>query len=172
MRFKRLDMTFSECQNQIPKQYKVNLKTKYITIHVSATKEGVDIGRKEINTWHLNKGWSGIGYHYVVRIDGTLEVGRSESKIGAHVRGFNRNNIGICIIGGLDKNYKPIDSRTYKQKETLESFLRFLKLKHPNATIQGHRDFSPDRNGNGIVEPFEWTKHCPCFNAKLEYGHI
>ena len=96
-------MTYQEAQ----RAYGNNLKTKYITLHVSATKEGVDIGRDEIDRWHKNKGWSMIGYHYVIQLDGTIEIGRPESKMGSHVRGYNKNNIGVCIIGGLGhKNIK------------------------------------------------------------------
>ena len=161
-------MTYQEAQLA----YGNNLKTKYITLHVSATKEGVDIGRDEIDRWHKNKGWSMIGYHYVIQLDGTIEIGRPESKMGSHVRGYNKNNIGVCIIGGLDSNLAPKDTRTDKQKESLECLLIRLKKKHPNATIKGHRDFSPDLNNNGIIEPFEFMKACPCFNAMEEYKHL
>jgi N-acetylmuramoyl-L-alanine amidase len=164
-------MRFEYCQNEI-NENDMNYNTKYITVHCSATKEGINITAADIDRWHKSKGWSGIGYHYVVRIDGKVEVGRPINKVGAHVYRHNRNNIGVCYIGGVGSQNEPKDTRTFAQKESLVKLLKELKRKHPNAIIQGHRDFSPDLNKNGIIEPFEFTKACPCFDAKKEYEHI
>lgn len=145
---------------------------KHIVIHCSATREGEDFTAEDIHNWHLERGFSGIGYHYVVRLDGSIEKGRPDYWRGAHVKGYNTNTIGIVYIGGLDQYYRAKDTRTRKQKETLLTLLKKLKKQYPNADVKGHRDFSPDKNHNGIIEPKEWIKQCPCFDAQSEYRRI
>lgn len=142
----------------------------HIVIHCSATVEGKNFTAKDIDRWHKRRGWRGIGYHYVMGLDGTIEEGRPQWKIGAHVKGHNRHTIGICYIGGLDKRLAPKDTRTIPQKKAMLALLWELKKTYKNAQIVGHRDFSPDLNGNGIIEPFEFIKACPCFDAKEEYN--
>lgn len=87
-----------------------------IILHCSATVEENDIGIETIRKWHINRGFNDIGYHYVIYIDGSVHEGRKEDKIGAHCTGRNKNSIGICYIGGLDKEKKPKDTRTEEQK--------------------------------------------------------
>lgn len=130
-----------------------------IIIHCSATKEGQDFKAKDIDKWHKAQGWKGIGYHYVIDLDGTVEKGRDDSEIGSHCVGKNKNSIGICYIGGLDKNGKPKDTRTDAQKEALWELLRELLIKYPKATIHGHNEFSH-------------LKQCPCFNCQEEYDIV
>ena len=141
-------------------------------VHCTATVEGKDFTAADIDSWHKNRGWRGIGYHYVVRLNGAIEQGRKEETVGAHVRGHNRNSIGVSYIGGLDKDLKAKDTRTAAQKKALIELLSELKKKYPKAMIVGHRDFSPDTNNNGIIEPFEFIKECPCFDAKKEYENL
>lgn len=129
-----------------------------IIIHCSATKEGNKISAATIDRWHKDRGWRGIGYHYVVRIDGSIEYGRPVQDIGAHVKGRNKHSIGVCYIGGLDADMEPKDTRTTEQKESLLYLLKTLKRLHPNATIHGHREFA--------------NKACPCFDANKEYCNI
>lgn len=147
-------------------------KITHIVIHCTATIEGINFSATDIDRWHKQKGWKGIGYHYVIGIDGTIEKGRAEYEMGAHVKGYNRNTIGIVYVGGLNKKRTPKDTRTRKQKRTLKQLLIVLKQKYPEATILGHRDFSIDSNNNGVIEPFEFIKICPCFNAKKEYASL
>ena len=139
-------------------------KIDAIVLHCSATRAGQDIGKKEITQMHLQRGFSKIGYNFVVRLDGTIEVGRSLTIDGAHCnsKGFsgvsyNKHSIGVCYVGGLDKSGKAADTRTDAQKEALREL---------------HRDTSPDLDGDGIVEPNEWIKMCPCFDAKKEYSDL
>lgn len=133
-------------------------KITNIIIHCSATKEGVEFHSRDIDRWHKQRGWKGIGYHYVICLDGSVEIGRKEEEIGAHCTNYNRNSIGICYIGGLDKDGKPKDTRTTQQKAAMYKLLCDLKKKYPNAKINGHRDFA--------------AKACPCFDAKEEYGEL
>ena len=145
---------------------------KYIVVHCTATEKNRDFTAKDIEGWHKQRGWSGIGYHYVIDIYGKLEKGRPDWKIGAHVKGQNKHSIGIVYVGGLDENLAPQDTRTVAQKQELKRLLCVLKDRYPTAIILGHRDFSKDSNGNGIIEPFEFMKQCPCFNAKEEYKYL
>ena len=147
---------------------------KYITLHCSATPEGRDLTVEHIRKMHKQRGFRDVGYHYIIQLDGTIQFGRTLNETGAHVKGFNTNNIGICYIGGLDKNLKPKDTRTDKQKKSLETLLIFLRFSHKgrNAEIKGHRDFSKDLDGDGKIEKHEWMKECPCFDVKSEYGWL
>jgi N-acetyl-anhydromuramyl-L-alanine amidase AmpD len=93
--------------------------------------------------------------------------------VGAHCTGYNKDSIGICYIGGLDKNGKSKDTRTEAQKKTIITLIRILKARYPSIKeVIGHRDTSPDLNKNGVIEPKEYLKDCPCFNAKEEYKNI
>lgn len=145
-------------------------KITHIVIHCTATVEKKPFTAKDIDAWHREKGWKGIGYHYVVGINGEIEEGRPEYKIGAHVKGHNRTTLGVAYVGGLNKRFAPKDTRTRKQKRALKALLTELKEKYPEAKIVGHRDFSEDINKNGIIEPFEFIKACPCFDAQKEYN--
>ncbi len=130
-------------------------KINKIILHCSATKEGQSFTAKDIDMWHKQRGWKGIGYHYVILLDGTLQIGRSESEIGAHTIGQNNNSIGICYIGGVDINEKPKDTRTDQQKNALKGLISDLLKKYPEATVHGHNEFA--------------NKACPCFNVKKEF---
>jgi len=129
-----------------------------IIIHCSATPEGRKTSAEEIKSWHLERGFSDIGYHYIVHLDGSISYGRNIDKIGAHSRGQNKMSIGVCYIGGLDECLDPKDTRTPQQKESLLILLKTLKKIHSKAVIYGHRDFS--------------EKACPSFNAFDEYKFI
>jgi len=93
---------------------------------------------------------------------------RKREVIGAHCRGHNANSIGICYEGGLTPEGIPADTRTFEQKYALRSLVRCLLQDYPGAQVYGHRELSPDLDGNGIVEPDEWIKQCPCFDVKSE----
>lgn len=144
---------------------KTNRKIDKIIIHCSASKEGVDIGVKEINKLHIKRGYNGIGYHYVIRINGVIENGRDISKIGAHTSGYNTGSIGICYVGGLDKNGKIKDTRTYQQKNSMYQLVKKLIEMYNIKEVKGHRDYSPDTNGDGVISKYEWIKGCPCFDV-------
>ena len=143
-----------------------------IIIHCSATPCGQDFTAADIDRWHRQRSFNGIGYHFVIRLDGTIENGRAIEKPGAHCIGWNNRSIGICYIGGLDADGTPKDTRTEEQKASLFYLLQQLREQFPDAMICGHRDFSPDLNGDGIIEPWEWMKACPCFDAIDEYQSL
>jgi len=131
-----------------------------IIVHCSATREGENIPVETIRKWHVDgRGWSDIGYHFYIDIYGEIHKGRDIAKIGAHVKGHNRNSIGICYCGGVEADGKtPKDTRLDCQKDALNAVLRTLKAMYPEAKIHGHRDFS--------------NKACPSFDATEEYKHI
>ena len=134
-------------------------KISEIIVHCSATAEMRDFGAKDIDLWHKAQGWDCIGYHYVVRIDGTIEEGRPVERIGAHCKGDNGYSIGVCYVGGLAADGKtPKYTRTPEQKAALLSLIRRLKSNYTRATVYGHRDFA--------------KKACPCFDAREEYKQI
>ncbi len=140
-----------------------------IVIHCTATKPNVDWTVEDVRRVHKAQGWSDIGYHYLIRLDGTIENGRDVDIIGAHVNGHNAHTIGVCYVGGLDNFGKARDTRTLNQKDSLLNLLKMLRATYPKAIIKGHRDYSPDLDGSGIAEPSEWIKSCPCFDAITEY---
>lgn len=143
-----------------------------IVVHCSATRVDRDITARDIDSFHRVRGFSSWGYHYYVLKDGSIEKMRDESEPGAHAYGHNRDSIGLCYEGGLDVNGRPADTRTAAQKRTLVALLRSLRADYPGARIVGHRDLSPDVNGNGRVDKWERTKECPCFDAAEEYADL
>lgn len=149
-----------------------------IVIHCTATPEGQDKTVQQIRKEHIAQGWSDIGYHYVVYRDGTVHLGRDVDVSGSHVSGHNSYTIGVVYVGGLENkplsynNLKAKDTRTAAQKDALLSLLVDLRRIYPKAVILGHRDFSPDKNGNGEVDPWERIKECPSFDARKEYSRI
>jgi N-acetyl-anhydromuramyl-L-alanine amidase AmpD len=135
--------------------WKVIEEVKYIVLHCAETPATMDIGVAEIRQWHLKRGWFDIGYHYVIRRDGTIETGRPTDRPGAHARGFNHISLGICLVGG-----KGDDEFTDDQWDALAGLVIGLKQAHPDAMVLGHRDL-PNVN-----------KTCPNFDAREWYKGI
>lgn len=130
-----------------------------LIIHCSATHPGQDVGAADIDRWHRERGFDCIGYHYVVRLDGTIETGRPYDRDGAHALGWNHRAVGICYIGGYDAQGRPADTRTPQQRSALIRLIISLKKEHPELIrILGHRDVA--------------RKACPCFDAAQEYGKV
>ncbi len=128
-----------------------------IVIHCSAVKPDQQSSAAQIDSWHRQRGFHlGIGYHYVIRRDGTLEMGRPEYMVGAHCKNHNQHSIGVCYEGGLDIRGDPADTRTPQQRETLRQLINELRERYPKAIVVGHHNLNP-------------LKACPCFDAIKEY---
>jgi len=124
--------------------------------HCAYTPEGAYYDSKDIWKWHVKeRGWSDIGYHFTVLLDGSIEIGRAEHEIGAHCYGHNGDSIGICYIGGMGENEEKIDTRTPEQMKSLDYLSYYLSCKYYPAKFYGHNDFS--------------SKKCPCYDAGKEY---
>ena len=123
-----------------------------IILHCTATKEGINYNVSDVDKWHKARGFKGIGYHYLILLDGTVMPGRPVNEIGAHTLGHNQNSIGICYVGGLDKNGKAKDTRTPAQKLAMYKLLYDLLQCYPNAQVSCH---------------YQWAnKACPCFKIE------
>ena len=134
-------------------------KVNKIIIHCTATPEGRDVSIDEVRRWHVKeRGWRDVGYHFLIRLDGTVEEGRPIEMTGAHTRGHNWDSIGIAYAGGMSKDItEPKDTRTEQQKSSMVDLLCQLHDCY-GGTVYGHRDFS--------------EKACPSFDAKTEYENI
>lgn len=138
-------------------------ETSQIIVHCAATKPHQDIGAKEIKRWHADpkpqgRGWSDIGYHYVIRRDGELELGRDLMAYGAHAKGHNHNSVAVCLVGGINYQGEPDFNFTQRQLLTLFAVLTELVQKFPGAEVKGHRDL-PDV-----------SKACPGFDVGAWFG--
>ena len=137
-----------------------------IAVHCSATRDNPLLGAREMHSMHIKRGFACIGYHYVIRTDGSIEHGRPEHKQGAHVEGHNTGTLGICLIGGINADRKATNNFSTAQMAALRNLLTSLHGKYPKAVIQGHRDFFGDTNGDGKIDRRDWLKECPCFDVK------
>ena len=125
--------------------------------HCAATREGQKVDTDTIRGWHVDqRGWSDIGYHFVVELDGSVKAGRPLVRPGAHTRGLNAGSIGLCYVGGLTKSGKPKDTRTADQKAALYDLTASLLRRYPGATVHGHNEFAP--------------KACPCFDVRADWA--
>lgn len=131
---------------------------RYIIIHCAATKPSQDIGAAEIRRWHRKQGWKDIGYHHVIRRDGTVEPGRPEDRAGAHAKGYNSVSIGVCLVGGLDEAGRPEPTYTPEQWHSLAALTRELHSRYPDAEIIGHNNVA--------------AKDCPCFDVRAWWANL
>lgn len=141
-------------------------KIKYIAVHCTAGSQKSTVN--DLMAEFRKKGWKAPGYHYVITADGKIHQLLDTEKVSNGVKGYNSVTVNIAYTGGMDG----VDNRTDEQKKSLVVLLKLLHKRYPDAVIQGHRDFSPDRNGNGKIEKNEWIKKCPCFDARTEYKGI
>ena len=147
-----------------------------IVIHCTASRAGQDLRASDIDKMHKERGFACIGYNYVIDLDGTIEEGRKLDRDGAHCntaglsgKSYNKHSIGIVYVGGLDENGNPADTRTPEQKKAMVELVYRLMDEYPIKEVIGHRDASPDKNGNGTIEKNEWIKLCPCFDVRAEF---
>lgn len=126
----------------------------FIVVHCSATPPAMDIGVDVIRKWHVDeRGWSDVGYHWVIKRRGKVEAGRPESRVPASVRGFNEKTLAICLVGGVDRYFNSDDNFTKRQKSALLNLIFNKRQQYDIWSIVGHRDF-----------PRVW-KDCPSFNV-------
>lgn len=152
------DKTWAAMLTKSDSLIKSKRNIKEIIVHCTATPEGRPVTIKEITNWHKQRGFSTIGYHYVVMLDGSVQNGRDVNVAGAHCTNHNSISIGVCYVGGCDKQMKAKDTRTDAQKRALLDLLKRLRIMYPAAKIYGHRDFA--------------NKACPSFDARNEYKNI
>lgn len=134
---------------------KLRKKTNYIVVHCSATKPSMDyVDAETIREWHVrDNGWRDIGYHSVILRNGVIEEGRDYNDTGAHVKGYNHESVGVCLVGGLSQYDEPEFNFTKKQLKSLKRELQWLKTLFPEAMIVGHNELSN-------------TKACPSFKVR------
>ena len=125
-----------------------------IIVHSTATPAGREVSLAEVESWHKARGWRGCGYHYLIHLDGTIDNGAYISQPGTHCRGHNAHSIGVCYVGGVDKDYKAEDTRTPEQKRALKQLVARL-VKMYRCQVHGHRDYCPTE--------------CPSFDVHHEY---
>lgn len=133
------------------------LPIKFLTIHCAATPEGRDVKAATVNEWDKAK-FGQTSYHWVVELDGTRVKGLSDDQRGAHVGGNNTGNIGICYVGGVDKNGNPKDTRTRAQKESLRTLVNTYLARYPGIVIRGHRDWPGVKKACPSFDVAAWIK--------------
>jgi N-acetylmuramoyl-L-alanine amidase len=132
-----------------------------IILHCSAKYEGQDVSAATIKKWHTSppRNWSDIGYHYVVRLDGTIEQGRPLGRAGAHTRGHNKDSVGICYIGGVDACNEPKNTMTDEQRASIKRLcLALCLVLQKPLTLHGHREYA--------------AKACPSFEVADEFAGL
>ena len=141
---------------------------KRVTVHCSATKPSYNTTVDDVRDMHLSRGWSDIGYHWFIERDGSIRKGRPETKTGAHVYGHNKDNLGICLSGGISESGKPEDNFTPEQYDSLLWLIdsKVSQYGVKLVDVKGHRDYSPDLNGDGKITKNEFIKICPCFDVQ------
>ena len=153
-------LTWNALKNAEKGELKKSSRTiNEIIIHCTATPEGKDYTVDTIRQWHRQRGFSDVGYHYIIHPNGQIDDGRDVNVAGAHCSGHNSHSIGIAYIGGMTADNKSAkDTRTDEQRKAIKRLLRALRSIYPKAKIHGHRDFA--------------AKACPSFDATSEYKNI
>lgn len=127
-----------------------------IILHYTETKHSIKISLSDVRKWHKARGFSDVGYHYLILQDGRIEVGRDLNTQGAHCAGRNKNSVGIAYVGGLEDDGTKADTRTLEQIRSLDILIGYLRRIYGNIPVSGHNDYS--------------EKECPGFDAKAEYN--
>ncbi|MCP4587455.1 N-acetylmuramoyl-L-alanine amidase [Pseudoalteromonas sp.] len=129
-----------------------------IILHCTATVEGLELKASTIDLWHKKRGWSEIGYHYVLYADGTIATGRDIRKKGAHAKGHNYDSVGVAYVGGIDKNKTPKDTMTMQQEMAFLHLVNSLRVVFGDMSVHGHNEFS--------------SKSCPSFDVQEKYKFL
>lgn len=145
------------------------MNPKFITVHCSATNPDTRTTVGDIRRMHVEgNGWSDIGYHFYIDQEGNLFVGRPLTRTGAHTKGHNKDNIGICLEGGVNAHVKPENNFTEAQMSSLRELITEMASRYgiKEEDIKGHRDWFGDTNGDGVIDAMDWLKECPCFDVR------
>lgn len=132
-------------------------KIDSIILHCSATQEGKHYTVDDITRWHKERGFTTIGYHYVIYLNGGIYKGRDINIAGAHTTGHNATSIGICYIGGCDSKMNAKDTRTELQKISLVYLVKQL-MKEYNISkdkIYCHNQFASKACPSFKIEDFK-----------------
>ena len=133
-------------------QFNPRSRTDAIFVHCSATKPDMDIGVETIRMWHKQQGWLDVGYHFIIKRDGTVEEGRPVNVVGSHVKDWNSKSVGICLVGGINDKGQFEANFTPAQMDSLRGLLHNLMAQYPEAKLMAHHQVAP--------------KACPSFNLK------
>lgn len=162
----------------------MRVRTDFIVWHTSATPPSWAIGAAEIRHLHTapkieaipwgiyvlhGKAWRDIGYGLVIPRSGIIEIGRGLDAVGAHVKGYNKISASVCMVGGVSEDGKPEDNYTDEQWRAADELAPLLCARYPQAEMLGHRDLSPDANGDGVIDRQDWLKMCPCFDVRARW---
>jgi len=131
---------------------------KRIILHCTATQLEQQVNVSKIDSWHRNRGWSEIGYHYVLYLDGTIATGRDIRKQGAHAKGHNHDSVGVAYVGGLDNNLVPQDTMTMQQEMAFLHLVNSLRVVFGALSVHGHNEYS--------------SKACPSFDVQVKYNFL
>lgn len=130
-------------------------KLTRIILHCTATPEGRHVDVATIREWHRKRGWSDVGYHFVIYLDGSVHVGRNVAVAGAHVSGHNADTIGVVYVGGTDAAGKAKDTMNDAQETAFVNLVASLRDKYGALTLHGHNEYA--------------AKACPSFNVKQKF---
>jgi len=133
-------------------------KIDKIIIHCTATYEGREVSIETIDKWHKARGWKGVGYHFLIGLDGTVSYGRDVATIGAHTRGQNGSSLGIAYVGGVDAQKEPKDTMTEKQELSMLELIRGLRIVFGDLALHGHNEYA--------------NKACPSFDVQEKYKFL
>lgn len=145
-------------------------RVKRIVIHCTATPQSTTT--TQLMRSFKERGWAAPGYHLLVLPAGSIRQLWPLDRVANGARGYNATSVHVAWVGGVDASGRPTDNRTPAQRAALRELVRRLARRFPGAEIVGHRDLSPDLNGNGIVDPWERVKECPCFDVRSEYADL
>jgi N-acetylmuramoyl-L-alanine amidase len=129
-----------------------------IILHCTATIAGQELNVSQIDNIHRRRGWSEIGYHYVIYANGEIATGRDIRKKGAHVKGHNFDSVGIAYVGGLNKDLVPTDTMTMEQDVSFLHLVNSLRVVLGDLSVHGHNEFS--------------SKACPSFRVQDKYEFL
>jgi N-acetylmuramoyl-L-alanine amidase len=130
-------------------------KLDRIILHCTATPEGRHVDVDTIRVWHKARGWSDVGYHFVIYIDGSVHAGRAVEKTGAHVSGHNATTIGVVYVGGTDAAGKAKDTMNAAQETAFVNLVKHLRDQYGPLTLHGHNEYA--------------AKACPSFKVKDKF---